>query len=220
MVCLLFAQAVYATDPGLGITFENAARIIPFIQQKDMGVDLNRYHANSILFSYSDNISVKNSKPPEGGYLISQFLIAGLGGALGTAAGVNFSGVEFSDDEEGSDFVKLVGFAYAGYALGVATGVHVVGIINNKDLPFLRALMGSAIGTSIGLGAIIAGQGSEVANVGAALTFLLPIPLSMILYNKGNTKSHGPEISTGQLGYYQDACGGPGVKIDLLSCRF
>ncbi len=157
---------------------------------------------------------------------IKQFVSAEINGIILSFVG-GICGIPFvdsqSEDMDGIEFV-VIG-AYAGYALGSAFGVHKVGSYANVSGSFGKALKGSFIG--VGLAIAITSQldnNKPQAVISLSSLVLLPPVCSIILYNKRDSASanntRSVEISAGQFGCYLDACGGPGVKMDLLSCRF
>ncbi len=182
--------------------------------QNDMRMNTFRYNSEPGVSMNALRLSDMKQPVYETDYYVVQLLMAELGGALGVAAGLAIDGNQFINNRD-TDVGGLFLTVFAGYALGIAGGVHVTGLIAKKNRSFLWALGGSVLGTGI---AMVALETAD-SNLGVVLTYVLPTAFSMLAYNLGPVKSE-KSVSIGQVGYFRDSCGGPGVKMDLLSYRF
>ncbi len=182
--------------------------------QNDFCMNTFRYNSEPGISMNALRLSDMKHPVYETDYYVVQLILAELGGALGVAAGLAIDGNQFVNNRD-TDVGGLFLTVFAGYALGIAGGVHVTGVIAKKDRSFLWALGGSVLGTGI---AMVALETSD-SNLGVVLTYVLPPAFSILSYNLGPVKSD-KNVSIGQVGYFQDSCGKPGVKMDLLSYRF
>ncbi len=215
---LLFASKILAVEKLFPVSFCSSGENKSVLYSMNTGQD-----SASALSKFNQKEQKKiNSK-----LHIKQFVSAEIDGIVMSFVG-GICGIPFvdgqSEDMDGIEFV-VIG-AYAGYALGSAFGVHKVGSYANVSSSFGKALKGSLIGA--GLAIAIASQldnNKPQAVISLSSLVLLPPVCSIMLYNKRDSvasanKTSPVEISAGQFGCYQDACGGPGVKMNLLSCRF
>ncbi len=225
-ICTVFSSTVFAQEPESKSDY--APRLVPYNFQGKSTVNL--------YWCYPDPLNLQGSVEPlsetgQGatfGYFVKQFLMAEFIGGLGMTTGVLVGPALFR--REGWDgLAAAIVIGYTSYTLGVAFGVHGTGYKQVQNGTYWRALEGSLFGACIGMTIAAIEKDSKTPVFTGPALLLMPTICSMINYNRkfkskypNRFKETGfsPEISVGQLGYYQDACGGPGIKLDLLSYRF
>ncbi len=221
-ICMVFSSTVFAQEPES--KSDNTPRLVPYNYQGERSVNLCQYQSPRL--NDRESAVATNTDIYDGYYLAGQFIIAEVSGCLGLFAGA-LIGFNILDGSMAGGVLST----YAGFAMGVSLGSYGIGEAFGQNGSYKRALLGSLLGTAIAIGVLALETDSNPGNSTLSITagFLLPPICSMAMYNKKakpqdhkelNGTDYSPEISVGQLGYYQDACGGLGVKMDLLSYRF
>ncbi len=223
---MVFSFTVYAQEPES--KFDNTPRLVPYNFHGKSTVNLYWCNPGPLNLQGSVEPLSETGQGATVGYFVKQFLMAEFVGGLGMTTGVLVGPALFR--REGWDgLAAAIVVGYTSYTLGVAFGVHGTGYKQVQNGTYWRALKGSLFGACIGMTIAAIEKDSKTPVFTGPALLLMPTICSMINYNRKFKPKYpnkfketdlSPEITVGQLGYYQDACGGLGVKMDVLSYRF
>ncbi len=232
-IFMAFFSTVYTQEPES--KSDNTPRLVPYNYQGKNTFNLYKDITDLPDFYRIEQNSVSWETISPLDYYILQFVVAETSGFMWILAGtLGVALIGAADEEHAIDTGLYI--IYASYSFGVANGVFRMGRKAKKKGSYEWSLIGATAG--MGLGIIAAHSESfrpfdnynrKETNIIFASIVFLPTICSMAAYNmklepkypnRFKETDYSPEISVGQLGYYQDACGGLGVKMYLLSCRF
>ncbi len=225
MFCLLLNTSATLLGKESAECGDPSVRLIPYNYQGGNTFHLDRYCTNLNSNPLNSSKTFENHNLTVD-YYVEQFITSQVCGALGIlAGGTGFLVLGLAGDGGLEALGYSIVGAYVGYLFAVPIGVNKVGKDRIDDGSYWRALVGTMFGVGAGIGLTLASLGGDFDSnaMGFIAAFGLPPAISMLYYNSSSNLDYNrskKEISVGQLGYYQDACGGLGVKMDLLNYRF